>query len=61
MSNFLKKIQGKKTYIIMGLSMVIAVLQLSGIEIPTYVWTILGAAGLGGVRSAISKVGAPKN
>jgi len=50
-----KLIEGKKTYICMLLVAVGAVLQFQGIVIPEYVWTILAAAGLGAVRSAISK------
>ena len=48
-------LQGKKTYIIGVLIGVAAVLGYYQIEIPAYVWQILGALGLGAVRSAIEK------
>ena len=53
MEQLLKFLDGKKTYIIAILAGVAATLQVLGIEIPPYVWTILGALGLGAVRDAI--------
>ena len=52
-------LQGKKTYIIAGLAGVAVVLQLIGIVIPEFVWTLLAIAGLGAVRSAIGSVKPP--
>jgi len=49
-------LQGKKTYIIAGLIGIGAVLVQLGIQIPEIVWLLLGAAGLGAVRSAIEKL-----
>ena len=51
-----KFLDGKKTYIVMLLVGVGAVLQYQGIVIPEYAWAILAAGGLGAVRSAVSKV-----
>ena len=50
-----KLLQGKKTYIVAILIGVIAGLQAYGIVIPDYVFAILGALGLGAVRSGINK------
>lgn len=52
-------LQGKKTYIVavgIGIS---AVLQILNIVIPVWVWTVLGAAGLGAIRSGINKLNQP--
>ena len=49
-------LQGKKTYIVAVLIGVGAVLQTLGYVIPEAVWYILGALGLGAVRSAIDKL-----
>jgi len=50
--NFL---QGKKTYIVAILIGVAVALQSAGIVIPEYVYAILGAFGLGAIRSAVEK------
>ncbi len=50
-----KLLQGKKTYIVAILIGVMAGLQAYGIVIPDYVFAILGALGLGAVRSGINK------
>ena len=47
--------KGKKTYLVMILVGVGAVLQFKGIVIPEWAWSILAAGGLGAVRSAIGK------
>ena len=49
-------LQGKKTYIIAALIGIGAVMQTLGYAIPDLVWPILGAMGLGAVRSAIDKL-----
>lgn len=49
-------LQGKKTYIVAALIGVGAVMQVLGYTIPDIVWPILGALGLGAVRSAIDKL-----
>ncbi len=48
-------LQGKKTYIVVALTFIGAGLQAVGVDIPIWVWTVLGAAGLGAVRSGINK------
>jgi len=50
-------LQGKKTYIVAALIFVVGGLQASGVVIPDIVWPILGALGLGAVRSGIEKSG----
>jgi hypothetical protein len=55
MNKIMEFIDGKKTYIVATLVGVAAVLQYLQIDIPTYVWTVLGALGLGAVRSALKK------
>ena len=50
-------LQGKKAYAIALLAGVGTVLTVLGIDIPTWIWPLLGAAGLGAVRSAIGKSG----
>ena len=49
-------LSGKKTYIIAILIGVAAALQSLGYVIPEIVYVILGALGLGAVRSAIEKL-----
>lgn len=46
-------LDGKKTYIIAILVGIGGVLTAFHVAIPDYVWTLLGALGLGAVRSAI--------
>lgn len=49
----LAKLKGKKTYLVALLAAAGAVSQVLGYHIPEFVWPLLGAAGLGAVRSAI--------
>ena len=49
----LAKLSGKKTYIVAVLAALGAAATALGYPIPEYVWALLGAAGLGSVRSAI--------
>lgn len=51
-----KFLQGYKTYIMAFLIAVGAILKAYGIPIPIWVWTLLGAGGLGAVRAAIKKI-----
>jgi hypothetical protein len=51
----LKFFEGKKTYIVMGLTFVAGGLMACGVTIPEIVWVILGGAGLGAVRAALPK------
>jgi hypothetical protein len=46
-------LDGKKTYIIALLTGGLGIFMATGHVVPEWVWTILGAAGLGAVRSAI--------
>lgn len=48
-------LQGKKTYIVAVLAGVAATLNALGIVIPEWVYIVLGALGLGAIRSAITK------
>ena len=52
-------IDGKKSYIVIGVAIVIAGLQAAGVivTVPEYVWQLLGLLGLGAARSALGKVG----
>lgn len=52
-----KLLQGKKTYIVAILIGVGAAAQAMGYVIPEYVYILLGALGLGAVRSGIEKSG----
>ena len=49
-------LQGKKTYIVAALIGIGAVMTSLGYPIPDIAWPILGALGLGAVRSAIDKL-----
>jgi hypothetical protein len=49
-------LQGKKTYIVAVLIGLAAAATQLGYVIPEIVWPILGALGLGAVRSAIEKL-----
>lgn len=51
----LSKLRGKKTYIVAVLSAAAAAAAALGYPIPEYVWPLLGAAGLGAVRSAVGR------
>jgi len=51
-------LQGKKTYIIVGLVIVGVILTVIGIVIPPAIWIVLGALGLGAIRSAVEKISA---
>ena len=49
------KLNGKKTYIVAALAAAGAAAQAFGYEVPEWAWLLLNAAGLGAVRSAISR------
>lgn len=49
----LKALEGKRTYIAAVVAAGIAAAQVLGYTIPDYVFTLLGAFGLYGVRAAI--------
>lgn len=48
-------IEGKKTYIIAGVTFILGGLQAIGYPVPEYVYAILGALGLGALRAGVSK------
>ena len=49
----LSKLAGYKTYVVAVIVGVVAALQYAGVVIPEYVFTILGAFGLGFLRMGI--------
>lgn len=49
-------LSGKKTYLTAILFAVLAGLQFYGIHTPDWIYTILGAFGLGSLRSAVNKI-----
>lgn len=55
MNTVIEWLDGKKLYITAIAVAVIAGLQYAGITIPEYVYTILGAFGIVGLKSAIAK------
>lgn len=50
-----KLLEGKKSYLTAAAILVVGVLQLYGVEVPTFVWAALGALGLGFLRAAVKK------
>jgi len=58
MKAILAAIDGKKTYIVAVLVGVGATAQALGYHIPDWTWSLLSAAGLGAVRSALDKTSA---
>jgi hypothetical protein len=56
MNKVLEFLSGKKTYIVVLVTAVIIGLLAAGIQIPEYVWPLLGACGLGTIRSAVAGV-----
>lgn len=53
MSSIVSFFDGKKSYIVAALTGAAAVAQALGYVIPEWVWPVLGALGLGAVRSSI--------
>lgn len=54
-SQFAEWIDGYKTYLTVGAILIVGALEASGVTIPVYVWSALGAAGLGFIRMAVAK------
>jgi len=54
-----KLLQGKKTYLVALLVGAGAIAISLGYAIPAWVWPVLGALGLGAVRSAVDKLKPP--
>lgn len=59
MNKILEILNGKKTYIIVGIAAITAGLQAYGITIPEWVYTLEAAAGLGAVRIGINNSSTP--
>lgn len=57
MQKIIAILDGKKTYLIAAAVGLVAAAQALGYTVPEWVWTLLTAAGLGSVRSAIDKQG----
>jgi hypothetical protein len=59
MKKFIDFLKGKKTYIVVIVAVLISAAQAAGYigPVPEFVWTGLGALGLGAVRDAVNKVG----
>lgn len=47
--------QGYKTYMIAAVMLGLSVAMIMGVQIPEEVWAILGALGLGTLRSAVEQ------
>jgi hypothetical protein len=45
----------KKTYIVAGIGAALVFAQLLGVEIPVFIWELLGISGAVAIRLAISK------
>lgn len=52
-------LDGKKTYVIAAIAAATAAAQALGYDIPSWVYAIEGAIGIGAVRVAISKSSGP--
>lgn len=53
MNKILSLLKGRKTYLCAIVAGVLAALNVLGIVVPEYVYTLLAAAGLAAVRAAI--------
>ena len=56
MSKILEFLAGRKTYIISGLVVIGGLTVKYGLDIPSWVWLVLGGAGLASVRAGVDKV-----
>lgn len=57
MQKIIDALNGKKSYIVAIVVAAIAGAQALGYTVPEWIYVLLGAAGLGSVRSAIDKRG----
>lgn len=48
-------LQGKKTYLIAAAAFIIGGLQALGVDIPAWIYTMLGSLGLGALRAGVAK------
>ena len=55
-SPMIEKLKGKRSYIVAALALIGALLEMFGVNIPAYVWPILGGLGLGAVRAGIKDI-----
>ena len=50
-------LEGKKTFIMIGLFAILAALSLiAGVVVPEWTWAILAALGVGAIRSAVKSL-----
>lgn len=59
LSKIEKFLDGKKTYIISILIGALGIYTATGHVVPEWIWALLGAAGLGAVRSGIGNTNEP--
>lgn len=50
-----KLLDGKKTYLTAATILAVGILNAYGIEVPPFVWSALGALGLGFLRAGVKK------
>lgn len=50
-------LEGKKTYITALIAAILGLAEAYGVKIPEYVYVLLGAFGLGALRSGVTKSG----
>lgn len=55
MKDLRKKLEGKKTYLVVVITFILGGLQACGVEVPEYVYIMLAASGFGTVRAGIGK------
>ena len=56
MSKILAFLSGRKTYIVSALVVIGGLAVKYGLDIPSWVWLVLGGAGLASVRAGVTKV-----
>ena len=56
MSKILAFLSGRKTYIVSALVVIGGLAVKYGLDIPSWVWLVLGGAGLASVRAGVDKV-----
>lgn len=56
MDSMVSFLDGKKTYIAAAIAAALAGAQALGVEIPQWVYAILGAFGIGSLRAAVGKM-----
>lgn len=56
MTKIIEFLKGKKTYLIALLIGILAALDYLGISVPKFIYTALGALGLGTLRAGLTKI-----